>query len=459
MSRELLLFLIVCITLAACQPVATATPVPVLPETATSPTATEPSEADTATPMTQEVTLPSCPPIDGDVLNQMRVIEENVSQLRGLQALRAVERSLFTTEQLRTHVVDEFLADYSVQEAEADAALYFLLGLLPDDLDLHQLYTDLLSEQVAGFYDTEIDEMVVVCTGDFSGIERLTYAHEYVHTLQDQRYDFETGLGYSNAACKDASQRCAATRALFEGDAALLQEQWLRRFASDQDLNDLQLFFSTFSMPVYDSAPAYIQADFTFPYLEGLFFVRSLYLKGGWAAVDEAYLNPPQSTEQILHPERYPHDAAILLETPDLSALSGSGWLIAAEDVIGEWVLLKMFDAQLSGDDAQTAAGGWGGDIAILLDNPSLDEQALILLIQWDSMRDAHEFIAAFKEYGARRFGDADLSTSSSAQWNSGEYGGLVERQSNQTLIILTSSPESMRALRAEVSLPARALP
>lgn len=459
MSREFFFVLIVSLALGACVPVATATPVPDSPGTISSPTSTKPPEADPTALMSQEATVASCPPIDGDVLNQIRSIEEHVSQLRGLQAVRAVERTLFTPEQLRTQVVEEFLADYTVQDAEADEALYFLLGLLPNDLDLHQLYTELLSEQVAGFYDTEADEMVVVCAGGFNGVERLTYAHEYVHTLQDQLYGFENGLDYSNAACKDASQRCAATRALFEGDAALLQEQWLRRFASDEDINDLQLFFSSFSMPVYDSAPAFIQAEFTFPYLEGLFFVRSLYLKGGWAAVDEAYLNPPQSTEQILHPERYPRDAAIFLKAPDLSLLSASGWEIAAEGVLGEWVLLEMFDAYLSTDEAKAAAGGWGGDVVVLLNNPSLDEQAFILLIQWDSMRDAHEFTTAFKEYGALRFGDADLSTSTSTQWNSGELVGLLERHSNQTLIIVAATPESMLTLRSEVSLPAQALP
>ena len=459
MSREPLVILIISIALGACQPVAPATPVPTPAETASSPATTETPEDEPIIKMTPEAALSSCPPIEGGVLNQMRTIEEAVSQLRGLQALRAVERSLYTSDQLRTQVVDEFLADYTVQEAEADAALYFLLGLLPADLNLHQLYTDLLSEQVAGFYDTETDEMVVVCAGGFGGVERLTYAHEFVHTIQDQRYDFESGLAYSDTECEQASQRCSATRALFEGDAALLQEQWLRTYASDQDLVDLQLFFSTFTMPVYDSAPAYIQAEFTFPYLEGLFFVRSLYLKGGWAAVDDAYLSPPQSTEQILHPERYPREAVIFLEPPDLSALSASGWEIAIEDVLGEWDLLKMLEVQLAPDEAQTASGGWGGDVAVLLNNPVLDEQALVFVVQWDSMRDAHEFTAAFKDYGALRFGEADFSTSTTAEWGTGEFGGMIERQSNQTLVILTSAPANLQVLRAEVLLPARAQP
>jgi hypothetical protein len=392
------------------------------------------------------------------MLSEMRSIEAEVSQLRGFQPLDPVERRLVTTDQLRTYVLDEFLADYTAQDAQTDADMLFMLGLLPEVLDLRQLYTDLYSEQIAGYYDTENDEMVVVCESGFSGVERLTYAHEFVHTLQDQHFGFETGLEYSDTACEGNSQRCAATRAFFEGGAALLQEQWLRMFAQPEDLEDLAFFFSSFTMPVYESAPHYIQADFTFPYLEGLFFVRSLYLKDGWATVDDAFLNPPQSTEQILHPERYPWDDVVALRFPGLSSLSEHGWEITYQDVLGEWTLRKMLEVFLPENEASVAAEGWGGDLIILLDNPELEAQAMLQLIQWDSMRDAHEFTAAYQDYGVIRYGEAARVSTTSAEWTSSEINVLFERQSNQTLIILSSS-EELQTLRDALTLPMRALP
>ena len=42
-----------------------------------------------------------------------------------------------------------------------------------------------------------------------------------------------------------------------------------------------------------------------FPYLRGMVFCAKLTNDGGWKAIDEAYRNPPLSTEQILHPEKY----------------------------------------------------------------------------------------------------------------------------------------------------------
>jgi hypothetical protein len=223
-------------------------------------------------------------------------------------------------------------------------------------------------------------------------------------------------------------------------------------------LDHLASFFSAFTMPVYESAPAFIQADFTFPYLEGLFFVRSQYLKDGWASVDQLYQNPPQSTEHILHPERYPWDEAIILDIPHLPALEDAGWEIIYREVLGEWVLLHSLLQTLPEDAARLAAEGWGGDLVLLLDNPMHDQHSVALLVQWDTMRDAHEFTAAYKTYGQLRFGEADELTPTSAEWMGTGFGVLLERQSNQTLILMGPA-DTLAGIRAAIPLPLRRQP
>ncbi len=456
MRRFFLLILVFTALVASCQVTTPVTQAPIL-----TPSDSLPAPTETTPPVeeTEPISTPGCPPIEGEVLDEMQTIEDQVIQLRGVQPARAVERKLLTSDDLRIKVTDEFLADYTVEEAQVDSKLLFLLGLLPQDFDLRQLYIDLLNEQVAGYYDTELEQMVIICEDGFGGVDRLTYAHEYAHTLQDQRFDFETSLAYTDAACEADSQRCVGTQALFEGDATLLQEQWLRQYATEQDLKDMLQFFSSFAMPIYESAPEFIQADFSFPYLQGLFFVRSLYLQGGWAAVDDAYMNPPRSAEQILHPERYPRDEPVLFESPDLSPLSDIGWEVVLEDALGEWVLRNMLEVHLPEEDAETSAAGWGGDLVLLLENTSVGEAGLLLLIQWDTMRDAHEFVSGFKQYGELRFGEADQVSSTSAVWSSGDLGASIERLSNQTLVLFTSSPTSLELLRPALSLPLRARP
>ena len=444
---------VVALALNSCQSSASTTTVPASPATAL-PTPTQTAASPTPTP---EVTDESaCPPLDADLLFQMEEIEFQVTQLRGILPSESVSRSLLTPDQLRETVIHDFLGDYTQEDALQDVRLLSLLGLIEPGIDLWQLYADLFTEQVAGFYDTETDEMIVICGSGFGGVERLTYAHEYTHALQDQAYDIRDGLQYNNDACEADSERCFAIQALIEGDATLLQEQWLRTFAGDEDRSDLLEFFADFDMPVFDSAPAYIQSELTFPYFWGLNFIRTLYLDGGWAAVDTAYQNPPLSSEQILHPERYPKDPPVDLVSPNVSDALSSGWEKTVHDVLGEWATRMVLDEYLPIDEASLAAEGWGGDLLLFFYQEEDDVDALVLITQWDTMRDAHEFSAAFLDYGLARYGDPERPSSTSARWIAEDGITYFERVSNQTIWIVAPDEYTLEVLQKAIPLPLR---
>jgi len=444
---------VVALALNSCQSSASTTTVPASPATAL-PTPTQTAASPTPTP---EVTDESaCPPLDADLLFQMEEIETQVIQLRGILPSESVSRSLLTPDQLRETVIHDFLGDYTQEDALQDVRLLSLLGLIEPGIDLWQLYADLFTEQVAGFYDTETDEMIVICGSGFGGVERLTYAHEYTHALQDQAYDIRDGLQYNNDACEADSERCFAIQALIEGDATLLQEQWLRTFAGDEDRSDLLEFFADFDMPVFDSAPAYIQSELTFPYFWGLNFIRTLYLDGGWAAVDTAYQNPPLSSEQILHPERYPKDPPVDLVSPNVSDALSSGWEKTVHDVLGEWATRMVLDEYLPIDEASLAAEGWGSDLLLFFYQEEDDVDALVLITQWDTMRDAHEFSAAFLDYGLARYGDPERPSSTSARWIAEDGITYFERVSNQTIWIVAPDEYTLEVLQKAIPLPLR---
>ncbi len=353
---RILLLAGVVLILSACMPGAA-----VAPDAA--PTSSPLPVEDTPTP-TLAATLTSapaavCPPLDAQAEARLRLIGSQVAQLRGLEP-RQVPLALLTRDEMVKQVESELLADYTEQEAQRDTLLLSLLGLIEPELALRELYRALLAEQVAGYYDSETEEMVIVCEAAFSGVDQATFAHETVHALQDQIYDLEDGLEYNDAACDEGGERCLALQALIEGDASLLQEQWLRTFGLEQVLPDLLAFFDEFEMPVFDTAPAYIQAELTFPYLEGLVFARSLYLAGGWAAVDAAYENPPVSSEQILHPERYPRDLPVLFDPPALVDSLGEAWVEVLRDTLGEWGTRMTLEQYLDPSTAMAAAEGWG---------------------------------------------------------------------------------------------------
>ena len=440
----------------------------VFPSFSTLPEPTPTSKSSTAQSFTPETVL-ATPPMDSplatenprceinaDLQTQMNEIEDQVAIVRGLLPTGPVERDLMTPDELRQYLIEDFQENYTQEEATVEARVLALLGLLEPDFDLWNFYIDLLSEQIAGLYDDENEQMLIICGTRFGGIEHLTYVHEYTHTLQDQTFDLKDGLGLNEDACEDDSERCAALQALIEGDAFLLQEQWLRTYATDQDVFDLLEFAASTESPVLDSAPSFISQDLLFPYVTGREFVHAQYLDGGWAAVDAVYANPPLSTEQILHPERYPTDVPISLEIPDLVGALGDDWVEIDRGTIGEWYTQLMLDERLSTGASEEAAEGWGGDYYLAFRNRQTTQGALVLVMQWDTIRDSHEFVSAIRDYGDSRFGKRVTSSTYETTWESESSYVFFERISNQTVWILTPDAETGLNLRRTMPFPAR---
>jgi hypothetical protein len=125
----------------------------------------------------------------------MDEIQEQVEELRGLEPQSPVQRTLLTRQQLLQRIEEDFLKDLPPEEARNHSIVLAAFDLLEPGFDLIAFYTHLYAEQVAGYYDHEEKVMVVIQEEGFKGPERLTYAHEYMHVLQDQSHDLENGLG------------------------------------------------------------------------------------------------------------------------------------------------------------------------------------------------------------------------------------------------------------------------
>jgi hypothetical protein len=236
--------------------------------------------------------------------------------------------------------------------------------------------------------------------------------------LQDQNFDIENGLQYSDEYCEKDAERCSATLALIEGDATLSQLRWFMSNASPADQAEvMDMVTNGTESPVFDSAPEFIALGLTFPYEYGYLFVDHLYSKGGWGAVDRAYQDPPVSTEQILHPNRYPDDKPIPMILPNLGEILGNDWEEIDRGVVGEWysylILAKGLEerARLDEDQAERAAEGWGGDAYVVYYNADTQKTVMVLNSVWDTTVDAGEFTNAFRDYADTRFGKSSNDT------------------------------------------------
>lgn len=392
-----------------------------------------------------------------DLTELISLIESQVIQIRGLSMTGPVERTLITINELEDIVVNDFFSDYTDQDARQDVLILSQLGLVPGGFDLKEFYTDLYSEQISGFYDNETKEMFVVQGGVFGGGEKLTYAHEFTHVLQDQVYNFDEGLDYNEDSCEADSERCAAIQALIEGDASLTEISWFQTYATREDFKKLMETYDNFTSPIFDAAPPFMAADLYFPYEKGFAFVELLYNEGGFEAVDAAFQDLPVSTEQIMHPERYPQDAPQAVLLSDLSGVLGNEWTLFDQNIMGEWytylILNQAYDEDHRLEDAlaEEAAEGWGGDSYAFYLNESTDEIVFVMDTIWDTAADAEEFASAFDIYAGLRWDVSEYEIFNQPTWFGMEGTIMLMLEGNRTVWIMTPTDALAESVISEL--------
>jgi hypothetical protein len=327
---------------------------------------------------------------------QMDEVSAQVPPIRLLDPLEDVPDRIIDEAQLRNELRDRAAVDQPEELLRRSTDLLVRLGLAKPGVDLAKLVEEASVGQILGFYDTDTEQMTLVQRGaGFGAVERMTLAHEFTHALQDQHFDLDS-LGVDDLTNSD---RAIARRTLVEGDATLLMVMWAGQHLNPVDL--LGLFAQSLTPQAsagLDELPPLIRQQFLFPYEQGLEFVQDAYEDGGWEVVDDMYDDPPDSTEQVIHPEKYldgEEPTQVLL--PRVAAALGVGWSEALTDTMGE-LGTRVWLQQGSQERAATmAAAGWGGDRVGSYDGPG-GAWAVIWRTRWDSAVDATEFERAARE-------------------------------------------------------------
>lgn len=402
---------------------------PTLPPTWTAtiavPTAS-PTPIPTRTPRPSATFVPP----DVTMAAQMDKIAEQVADLRGLAIQGVNPRYLLPRERV-AETLEGLVLDPDRRAAlENELRVLSILGLVKPTYDLVKYALNSSSDSLGGFYIPWTKQMFVI--GDtFSGLERLIYSHEFDHALTDQHFGIaEMGV---YPACQLDSQRCAAIRALVEGDATVLMYQWLNQYATPQDFED----FRDYRPPEYtlpeEFPPPYISQELDFPYSYGAEFVEYLYARGRWAEVNKAYAKLPESTEQILHPEKYiAGEAPVPVMDPLLADALPEEWVPLEDDVLGQWMTYLIlgygadYEAMLPDSTAWDAARGWGGDHYQVYYQPALDQTVLSAHWVWDAPRDNTQFADALRAHMDARLRGVKVPRTDGDCWEANDQAGCV---------------------------------
>lgn len=366
-------------------PILSETPTPTITPTMT----TRPSRTPT---ITQTIV-----PVDASVGLQMDILQKQVSALRGLTNPGPFDRTLITQPDVQNQLAQYLLTNDTQATLKKDSRAYSVLGLIDPGYDLSNF---ILNQQI-NLYNNNLylpwRNEIIVMGLNFSSLERFGYAEAYDNFLVNQALiNDKTGIG---PGCPYDHQRCQAIDALYRGDAVLLMNQWVNKYANAADNQAITSFNSAQVAFPESSPPDFITRNIKFPTTIGYAFVKALFAKGGWGVVNQAYKNPPLSTEQILHPEDYlARKAPVAISIPDISGELGSDWQLMDGNSLGEWNTYLLLGygtnlkARVDDNTASSAAVGWSGDAYQVYLNGPKDKTALVVKWAWTTTDNAGEF-------------------------------------------------------------------
>ncbi len=343
-------------------------------------------------------------------------VAREVEKVRGRRFERAVPASEIDAAELK-RVLRSKVAESFPASPDDTLRTLVALGLFEETPNLIDRLVDFYASQVIAFYDPEPRRFYVVRgaekalqkesakdeeeaegigLSDMAGMsERLIFAHELTHALQDESLKLDRRM----KDLKENGDRALALESLLEGEATLVMVRVVLTGVPGADQSTEEMLGPLLSAGALERSgvpkdiPDYFVDQLFFPYTDGTAFVRRVVKSKGWPGVDRLWKNPPQSTSEILH-EGLDFVPAENLLPGSPERLSPAGFHPLYSDTLGEWTVRFLLRRSLPEGEADAAASGWRGDrIAFFASGRTI---AYLWRARFDSPASAERFEAAW---------------------------------------------------------------
>jgi hypothetical protein len=313
--------------------------------------------------------------------------------------------------------------------------VFAFLGFIKDGQDLKTLFAEFISAAAGGYYIPE-KKVFSLVRGMNLDSNRPVVFHELIHAVEDQYFDWnERTEKYIEAHWSDAAE---ALHAVVEGSARHYENRFVdsepglrAKYMAAQMQDSLKQMGALMKAP-----PAFVIAIGMFPYENGSLFLgnvlpRMVADSGGKLADEQAalaaiYSDPPTSTEQILHPDKFvgARDLPRKVALASGAGALGEEWKELQQDSLGEFSLGLVLNATLFPNflpnqvqavaapaghvefkaDTAVAVGGWDGDRFAFYESKD-GKHCLAWVTVWDSPADAAEFAEVYGKVVGRKYG------------------------------------------------------
>jgi hypothetical protein len=353
-----------------------------------------------------------------------------------------VKRKLLSRDEVNRYLKVKFDEDEGARRLERSEIVLKKFGLLDRDFHLRPFLVELLTEQIAGFYDNKT-KTVNLLNWIQPDEQKPVLAHELTHALQDQKVDLtkwsDVSLNDTSRTMKDDNHHLqvdeaeTARSAVAEGQAmAVFIDYTLRptgkTLADAPELGDKlkETVEDTSGSPVLARAPLLLQQSLLFPYSEGLNFEHAILVKDGRQAAFAGVLaNPPSSSFEIMHPEAYMvHTPVPMLRLPDIHPLLDAEYTPYDLGVMGELdvrILTELFGGR---EIATALAPAWDGGVYYAAQRKSAVTQAekestasigLLYYSQWKNRDSARSFMRVYADQIPRKYSNVVRRTQDEA--------------------------------------------
>ncbi|HEU4509372.1 MAG TPA: hypothetical protein VFR78_14090 [Pyrinomonadaceae bacterium] len=382
---------------------------------------------------------------NASIVATTEAVLKETSELRELAILKAVKSGAQSRQDIERMIIKNLDSDTTPEEMRAAEVLLKAFGLAPKEFAYRSFLIKLLTEQVAGYYDPKAQQFYLADWIELEG-QKPVMAHELTHALQDQHFDLKRFEKWPNG---DSDAELAA-HALIEGDATLAMTLYMARnpliaLAFIRSLGSQQL-----STEQFKQAPRALRESLLFPYEQGSAWATQVYRRGGWGMVSQAYKKLPQSTEQILHAQKYfDYESPQKITLPEFKTVLGPTWKRSDTDVNGEWGYFLILDEFIDNDaESRKAAEGWGGDRFAMYESGKPDEVLIAQLTAWDTPQDAKEFFDAYAKRTTKRYAEAKQAKSTTEagermDWQTPNGGVMMELRGARVAIFEGTLPKT----------------
>lgn len=373
-------------------------------------------------------------------------LEKEAQSVRELELINPLNVTVVSRDELIKEQEEMSEEELPVDDiADWNHVLTFL-GFIEEGDDMMEIYDSFSGDAILGYYDPETKALVIVSTSEdeMNITDKTTFIHETVHALQDQHFDLDA-IYFANDDMTDDLH--FARLSLIEGDASVAEMIYLvQNDLIDQAIKEQE----NMDIGDYSKFPFFLVETSLFPYEVGPEFIISLWTDGGWDAVNEAWENPPSTSEQIIHPEKYlDGEGAKPVKIADPLPAFGDDWRLLESNDNGELVTrVFLQNGGATERKATKASEGWGGDRQYIISND--EETASVWATSWDSEEDADEFFDLLADTEVERLGaeredvDDDTVTFSTDGWY-----GEIHRDGEDVTYYLAQSEEAMDTMIA----------